>query len=40
MFHDWYQDEEEEMADDEDEHGGAGDGDIKWDSMFQDLKPT
>jgi hypothetical protein len=40
MFHDGYQDEEEEMGDDEDEDGGAGDGDIKWDSMFQDLKPT
>ena len=44
MFHDCYHDEDEddeEGGEDDDEDGGAGDDDdIKWDSMFQDLKPT
>ncbi|CAN6163310.1 unnamed protein product [Urochloa humidicola] len=42
MFHDCYHDDEEEGGESEgDEEGGSdGDGDIKWDSMFQDLKPT
>lgn len=39
MFHD-----DEECGTEEEEEGGAGTGtgndDIKWDSMFQDLKPT
>ncbi|KAL5199261.1 hypothetical protein ABZP36_020464 [Zizania latifolia] len=52
MFHDCYEDENEEQCvdggDGEEEEeercsdGGAGGGgdEIKWDSMFQDLKPT
>ncbi|RCV22186.1 hypothetical protein SEVIR_4G209400v4 [Setaria viridis] len=43
MFHDCYHNDDEEEegeGDDEEEDGGAGDDDIKWDSMFQDLKPT
>ncbi|KAG8075146.1 hypothetical protein GUJ93_ZPchr0006g43554 [Zizania palustris] len=51
MFHDCYEDENEEQcgsgaAGEEEEErcsdGGAGgcDDEIKWDSMFQDLKPT
>ncbi|OEL27875.1 hypothetical protein BAE44_0011105 [Dichanthelium oligosanthes] len=42
MFHDCYHndDDGEEGGESEEEDGGAGDDDIKWDSMFQDLKPT
>jgi hypothetical protein len=45
MFHDYYHndnnnDEDEKVGEDEEEEGGTGNDDIKWDSMFQDLKPT
>ncbi|CAN6207138.1 unnamed protein product [Urochloa humidicola] len=43
MFHDcYYHDDDEEGGGESEEEGSAGDGDgdIKWDSMFQDLKPT
>ncbi|KAG2613223.1 uncharacterized protein LOC120704069 [Panicum virgatum] len=41
MFHDCYHnDDEDEEGEEDDEDGSAGDDDIKWDSMFQDLKPT
>jgi hypothetical protein len=44
MFHDCYHDDKEEDEDvgedNEEEDGGADNDDIKWDSMFQDLKLT
>lgn len=43
MFHDCYEEEEDgggEEGEEEPSSDGAGGGEIKWDSMFQDLKPT